>query len=91
MQKEMSKKDDLKAGLITKKSIKKKPVIEEGKAEAATRKIHKATDDPKAEPTTKTSVDIRKSLYKAMKLRLIEKEMSMRDYLESLIEADINQ
>lgn len=87
----MSKKDDLKAGLITKKAIKKKPVIGEDKAEEATRKIHKDAEDPKNEPTTKTSVDIRKSLYKAMKLRLIEKEMSMRDYLESLIEADLNQ
>lgn len=87
-----SKKDSLKSNLIGKKTIKKKPVIEEEKAARVAQEIHSHDSQPeKAEATVKTSVDFRKSLYKAMKVKLIENEMTMREYLESLIEADISK
>lgn len=87
-----SKKDSLKSSLIGKKTIKKKPVIEEEKADQVTQEIHSSQGQTeKPEETVKTSVDFRKSLYKAMKVRLIENEMTMREYLESLIESDINK
>lgn len=87
-----TKKDSLKSSLMGKKAIKKKPIIEEEAAEKATQEIHASQGEKeRAEATVKTSVDFRKSLYKAMKLKLIEHEMTMREYLESLIEADMNK
>ena len=87
-----TKKESLKSSLMGKKSIQKKPVIEEDKAEQVTQEIHAShSRKEKPEATIKTSVDFRKSLYKAMKVKLIEHEMTMREYLESLIETDINK
>lgn len=78
----MAKKDILKSGLI-----KKKPIITEKNAQKVVEKIHQ---QPKEENTIKTSVDIRKTLYKAMKRKLLDDEITMRQYLEKLIEADLN-
>ena len=81
------KKDDLKSSLI-----KKKPVIEETQAQSVVERIHEPSSQPKKnqeEETVKTSVDFRVSLYKAMKIKLIQDGKSMREYLEALIEADM--
>lgn len=80
----MAKKEALKSNLI-----RKKPVIGEGEAQKIVKKVHMAQNGEE-EPTVKTSVDFRKSLYKAMKMKLLEDEKTMREYLEGLIEADIN-
>ncbi len=80
------KKDTLKSSLI-----RKKPVIEEEQAQKVVEQIHEPPANKKEEETVKTSVDFRKSLYKAMKIKLIEEGKTMREYLEGLIEADINQ
>ena len=81
----MAKKDALKSNLI-----KKKPIIEETKADKIVKKVH--TPQPaEEEKTVKTSVDFRKSLYKAMKMKLLDEEKTMREYLEELIERDINK
>lgn len=84
-----TKKDDLKSDLIGKRSFKKKPVIEENKAAKVTKEIHSSTKD---EPTIKTSVEFRKSLFKAMKIKMMENDIrTMREYLENLVEADVNK
>lgn len=83
----MAKKDALKSSLI-----RKKPIIEEEEAQKVVEKIHTPQPEESGEePTVKTSVDFRKSLYKAMKIKLIEEGKTMRQYLEGLIEADINK
>lgn len=86
----MTKKDALKSSLI-----KKKPIIAEGDAQEIVNKVHTSSErKPVAveeELTVKTSVDFRKSLYKAMKMKLLEEEKTMREYLEGLIEADIKK
>jgi hypothetical protein len=82
----MAKKDTLKSSLI-----KKKPIIDETKASKVVEKIHKPVVKKEEEETVKTSVDFRKSLYKAMKIKLIEDGKTMREYLEELIEADIKK
>lgn len=83
----MSKKDTLKANLI-----RKKPIIQEEEAAKVVKQVHKPKpEETEEEPTTKTSVDIRKSLYKAMKIKLLDEEITMRQYLERLIEADLNK
>lgn len=79
----MAKKEALKSNLI-----KKKPIINEEAAQKVVKKVHTAKDTAEEE-TVKTSVDFRKSLYKAMKMKLLEEEKTMRQYLEALIEADI--
>ena len=62
----MAKKEALKSNLI-----KKKPIINEEAAQKVVKKVH-ATKDTAEEETVKTSVDFRKSLYKAMKMKLLE-------------------
>lgn len=89
----MAKKDTLKSNLIKKKPVlQKKPVIREVEAQRVVSEIHETVVEKK-EPeieTVRTSVDFRKPLYKAMKRMLLEREMTMREYLESLVEADIS-
>lgn len=84
------KKDTLKSSLI-----RKRPIIEENEAQEAVEKIHQPTPEKKQEEpeeeTVKTSVDFRKSLYKSMKIKLIEEGMTMRQYLEKLVDADIKK
>lgn len=83
----MAKKDTLKSNLI-----RKKPVITENKAQEIVEKVHTPSGDSKVlEPTVKTSIEFRKTLFKAMKIKLIDEEKTMREYLEGLIEADINK
>lgn len=83
----MAKKDTLKSNLI-----RKKPVITEETAQEIITKVHTPSNDVEVqEPTVKTSIDFRKTLYKAMKMKLLEEEKTMRDYLEGLVEADINK
>mgnify|MGYP002624033264 CR=1 FL=1 len=81
------KKDTLKSSLI-----KKKPIIEEKEAQAVVQKVHEPPSvKDKEEETVKTSVDFRVSLYQAMKIKLVQERMSMREYLEGLIEADMGK
>lgn len=86
----MAKKDTLKASLVKKKP----PVITETKAEEVVNAIHekeadKTNEDDEAKKVVKTSVDFREALYTDMKIHLIKAKKSMREYLESLVEADL--
>ena len=84
-----TKKDDLKSDLIGKRSFKKKPVIEETKAAKVTREIHSSS---KEEPTIKTTIEFKKSLYKAMKIKMMEEDIrTMREYVTKLVEADVSK
>lgn len=80
----MAKKDALKSSLIQ-----KKPVIEEKQAQKVVEQIHQSAKAEQEEETVKTSMDFPKSLYKAMKIKLLEDSKTMRDYIIELIEKDI--
>lgn len=106
-----TKKDTLKSGLLGGTSrIKKKPIIDESQAEKVTQEIHQPeeagsapeSEQPVAEETVKTSIDIRESLYDDMQMRLNAlnraarkrdrasyKKVTMRTYIETLIEYEL--
>lgn len=68
--------------------LKKKPVIAEAEAQFVVEKIHELF---KGKDVIKTSVDLPASLFKAMKIRLIQERKTMQNYLESLIRLDMNK
>lgn len=91
----MAKVNKLKAGLG---SLKKKPIITEKTAEKITEKVHgvekmetSKTEKPKQtrEVFIKTTIDFPKSFHKQMRKRLIDVDLSMKDYILKLIEMDI--
>jgi hypothetical protein len=60
-----------------------KPKIETQKVVAA------PTEEPTAEVITRLSIDVNKEMHKAMKMRVIETEQSIRDYVVGLIKKDL--
>lgn len=91
----MAKVNKLKQGLG---NLKKKPIITEKSAEQITEKVHgvekveKTKEVPKKEPREvyiKTTIDFPKSFHREMRKRLIDVDLSMKDYVLKLIEIDI--
>lgn len=70
----------------------KKEIVETTKAEEIATKIH-AIEEPspvvEVEPVKKTSFDFPISLYRSVKVRVAERGISMRDYIITLIEKDL--
>ncbi|TDB58536.1 hypothetical protein [Arundinibacter roseus] len=71
-------------GLSPRQNI-KKTVIDVEKTEKAVKELHSTGK----KEITRLSVDIDKELFKKMKVKLAQEGMTVRDYVLSLIEADI--
>ena len=91
----MTKVNDLGLNLNPTK-LPKKDIFEAEKAENITKKIHATTTRKTVvapeiieEPVKKTSFDFPISLYKTMKKRLVDDDISMRDYVMDLIKKDL--
>ena len=73
----------------------KKSVVESNTAEVITNKIHAEIEkkaviiEDEVVPVKKTSFDFPVPLYKAMKRKLVDEEVSMRDYVINLIAKDL--
>jgi len=81
-----NKKNTLKSNLI-----KKKPVITEAAAKKVVKQVHDKKPQEAKEETVKTSVEIEKSLWKGMKIKMAQMDIkTMREYLENLIKTDLN-
>jgi hypothetical protein len=46
-------------------------------------------EEPVNEPITRLSIDVTKEMHKAMKMKVIETEQSIRDYVVSLVKKDL--
>ena len=91
----MTKVNDLGLNLNPTK-LPKKDIVEAEKAENIAQKIHAPTAKKTVvapeiieEPVKKTSFDFPISLYKTMKKRLVDDDISMRDYVMDLIKKDL--
>lgn len=97
----MAKVNTLKQGLG---NLKKKPIITEKTAEKITEKVHgtKTEKKPRAaskkppkkeqrEVYIKTTIDFPKSFHREMRKRLIDVDLSMKDYILKLIEIDLKR
>ena len=81
----MAKVKDLEGGLMPKKNLKKRQVVQENQATKITKKIHQ----PDKEKLIKTSIDLPETIYKRMKINLVNTSESMKGYLVRLIEKDL--
>ena len=81
----MAKVKDLEGGLMPKKNLKKRQVVQEKQATKITKSIHQ----PKSEKLIKTSIDLPETLYKRMKINLVDTGESMKGYLVRLLEKDL--
>ena len=88
-----TKKDNIQSSLNM--GIKKKPIkATEGKAKNIDKKVkakQKEKEEDEKVETIKTSVDFRADLYTEMKINLIRRKMTMRQYLEKLVAADLKK
>ena len=82
----MAKVKDLEGGLMPKKNLKKPQKVQETQATKITKKIHQ----PDNEKVIKTSIDFPETLYKRMKINLVNSGESMKGYLVRLIEKDLD-
>lgn len=57
--------------------------------QAAPAKAVEAPAAPQKEPTTRTTLDLPKSVHKAMKRHCVDHDLSIADYLRGLIERDL--
>lgn len=93
----MAKVNDLKKGLG---SLKKKPVITEDKSETIVSKVHKKEDAPapkkrgrkkmNTEKTTRYTIDIPESVYKALKHKLADEGGTMKSIIIRLLKNELN-
>ena len=91
----MTKVNDLGLNLNPTK-LPKKDIVEAEKAENIAKKVHPSTAKKTVvtpeiieELVKKTSFDFPISLYKMMKKRLVDDDISMRDYVMDLIKKDL--
>ena len=88
----MAKKDDIANDLSRGRRNIKKPISDTTKAEKVAEKIH--TDVPskkttKKEQTVRTTLDLPRSIHKAIKVATAQKEMTVKDYIVSLVKGDL--
>lgn len=91
----MAKVNDLKKGLG---SLKKKPIIAEEKSETIVSKVHKKeTATPKKrgrkkvniEETTRYTIDIPDSVYKAIKHRVVDEGGTMKSFIMKTLKREL--
>lgn len=81
----MAKSDDLKKALAGgTKRLSKKPITPPDETEKITKKIH--GDDKE---TIRTTLDIPRNIHTAMKIRAIQEESSLKDYILRLAKQDL--
>lgn len=93
----MAKVNDLKKGLG---SLKKKAVITEDKSETIINKVHKKEETPapkkrgrkklNTEKTTRYTIDIPESVYKALKHKLVDEGGTMKSVIIRLLKNELN-
>lgn len=94
----MAKKTDLKNSFSTSRKAIEKPTLEDIERITATVEKSPIVDIPlvKEKPASapeeafiKTSLDFPKTMYREMKIRLLDKEQSMKEYIWELIRKDL--
>lgn len=88
----MAKKDDIANDLSRGRRNVKKPVNDTVKAEKVVEKLHVETPNNKPvkkEQTVRTTLDLPKSIHKAIKIATAQKEMTVKDYIVSLVKGDL--
>lgn len=88
----MAKKDDIANDLSRGRRNVKKPVSDTIKAEKVAEKLHKEVSvkkPAKKEQTVRTTLDLPRSIHKAIKIATAQKEMTVKDYIVSLVKGDL--
>ena len=90
--------DMSKLSLGTAKPLKKKtPAVTKKEAEVddvAVKMIHDKKEKkpvPPKEPIVRITVDVYKSMHRAIKIRAIDNDMTIREYIISLVEKDLKK
>ena len=97
----MAKKDFLKEGLgTTKRRVKKMDIIGEEKATSITEDIHKTTPTKEVkkrgrkklntEKTTRYTIDIPDSVYKAIKHKVVDEGGTMKSFIMRTLKKELN-
>ena len=81
----MSKKDDIANDLSRGRRNIKKALPDTKKAETVVKKVHNESGE-----TIRTTLDLPKYIHKALKVATAQKEMTLKDYLVSLVKKDLN-
>jgi len=88
----MAKKDDIANDLSRGRRNVKKPVSDTKKVEKVAEKLHKEVSTKKTakkEQTVRTTLDLPRSIHKAIKIATAQKEMTVKDYIVSLVKGDL--
>jgi len=80
----MSKKDDIANDLSRGRRNIKKALPDTKKVETVVKKVHKESGE-----TIRTTLDLPKHIHKALKVATAQKEMTLKDYLVSLVKKDL--